>query len=54
MEGAFPVITTDPNIVLGRRLHVPDSVHANRSINNLIGVNFNPMNIYEIKVLPAD
>jgi len=46
--------TFDPHKVIGRRLHWPDSIYVQRPVNFKINPDYDPMNIYEFKVLPAD
>jgi hypothetical protein len=44
----------NPHKVLGQRLHKSDSKFYNRDINHIILEDYDPINIYEMKVLPAD
>lgn len=40
--------------VIGRRKHETDALSVSRDINYKIDPNYDPMNIYDYKVLPAD
>lgn len=47
-------ISQDPTVVLEKRQHVSDSKYMERVINYKIVEDYDPINIYEFKVLPAD
>jgi hypothetical protein len=48
-------ISNDPNIIVQEnRTHISDSKFNERQINYKIAKGYNPMHIYEFKVLPAD
>ncbi len=44
----------DPLKVIGRRKHKTDAISVSRDINFKINPNYDPLNIYDYKVLPAD
>ncbi len=52
--GLVPLITTDPNKIIGKRTSKMDQKYVNDPLNLKVFPEFHPNNIYEIKVLPAD
>ena len=51
MEG---ILSVDPNKVIGRRKSKTDAEYANLPKNKEVFPEFDPWNIYQVKVLPAD
>jgi hypothetical protein len=53
-EGKNPILSLDPFKIVARRKHVTDAEYSKRDINYKINADYDPLNIYEIKVLPKD
>lgn len=47
-------LTVDPSNVIGRRLLQSDADYFSRAINYKVVEDYDPMNIYEFRVLPPD
>jgi hypothetical protein len=47
-------LSINPNIVIGKRTSITDRENADIPLNKTLDPNYNPENIYQIKVLPQD
>lgn len=49
-----PTLSIDPKVTLGKRKQKADAQYTNRILNKKVVPDYDPENIYEMKVLPSD
>lgn len=53
-EGDKPAISVDPKKIIQKRKHTSDFAYLERPSNKKTVADYDPNNLYEIKVLPKD